>query len=401
MKPVFDFDHYSQSYAENWAQLVRDLHALDFPLAWSNANGGYWVVGSWAEAKRVVEDWETFSADNDPHGERRGGKGSRIPQNPYPLILSESDPPLHSERRKIELPFFVPKALRGYEAMIDQYVDDAIRGIGERTEADLLWDLILPITARTTFALVGYGDAWSDIARSVHLLSYMTPEDPAYPVDVIARIQSGFRTMIAERRIHPKSDIATALAQGVVMGRPLTDEEGESMLTALVFGGFDTVTTAAINALIWLEGRSDLQQKLLAEPKLLDNAIEEWLRVWPPAQGIGRTVMRDIDLGGRQLRAGERIYVWFAAANRDPAKFANAEEVQIDRADAKDHLAFSGGVHRCLGALLAKLELRAMIRAIVTRMPNYQLDRAGITRLPTFRSVAGYLNVPMRMGKLS
>ena len=185
------------------------------------------------------------------------------------------------------------------------------------------------------------------------------------------------------------------------MGRPLTDEEGESMLTALVFGGFDTVTTAAINALIWLEGRSDLQQKLLAEPKLLDNAIEEWLRVWPPAQGIGRTVMRDIDLGGRQLRAGERIYVWFAAANRDPAKFANAEEVQIDRADAKDHLAFSGGVHRCLGALLAKLELRAMIRAIVTRMPNYQLDRAGITRFPTFRSVAGYLNVPMRMGKLS
>jgi len=206
--------------------------------------------------------------------------------------------------------------------------------------------------------------------------------------------------MIAERRAEPTDDIASALANGEVMGSPLSIAEAESMMTALVFGGFDTTTASVINALIWLQDRHDVRQQLLADPKLLDNAIEEWLRIWPPAQGIGRTVMQDIEIGGRQLRAGERVFVWFSAANRDPAKFPDPEMVHLDRSNASDHLAFSGGGHRCLGAPLAKIELRTMIRAVLTRMPDYRIDLDKVTRFPTYAAVAGYLEVPMRPGPI-
>ena len=399
-RPVWNFDHHTSVYSQNWEAMVRELHAMDFPLAWSEANGGYWVLGDWAQARKVVEDWENFSADNDVNNERRGGKGSRIPQASYPLMLSESDPPHHTARRRVELPFFTPKALREYGPMIDRFMDEALSGIRDKDEADMLLDVILPITARATFHLVGYRENWSDVAYSVHLVSHAKETDPDYPIDMIQRIQAQFRTMITERRAEPTDDIASALANGEVMGSPLSIAEAESMMTALVFGGFDTTTASVINALIWLQDRHDVRQQLLADPKLLDNAIEEWLRIWPPAQGIGRTVMQDIEIGGRQLRAGERVFVWFSAANRDPAKFPDPEMVHLDRSNASDHLAFSGGGHRCLGAPLAKIELRTMIRAVLTRMPDYRIDLDKVTRFPTYAAVAGYLEVPMRPGPI-
>ena len=400
-KPIIDFDHHSFQYTKNWEAQVRGLHAMDFPLAWTEAHGGYWVLGSWAECKRAAEDWETFSSDNDITQERRGGKGASIPQRAYALMLSESDPPFSNARRKIEIPFFMPKALRSYEAKIDKFIDDAIEGVRGRNEADLLMDLIVPITARTTLSTVGYGDNWREVASEAHRVSYLKESDPTYPLDMVQRVQAEFRRMLAARRVEPKSDIISALAHGQVLGQPLTDEEGESMMTALVFGGFDTTTTAVINALIWLEGKADVQQQLLSDPKLLDNAIEEWLRAWPPSLGIARTVMHDVEIGGRHLRKGERIYLWYAAANRDPAKFENPETIQIDRPKVYDHLAFSGGGHRCLGAPLAKMEIRAMIRAVLTRMPGYHIQANKVERYPSFGSVSGYLTVPMLPGPVA
>jgi len=397
-RPVIDFDHHSEAYARNWEQAVRDLHALDYPLAWSEANGGYWVLGSWSGVDQVARDWETFSADNDLNGERRGGKGSRIPQDSYQLKLSESDPPFHTARRQIELPFVLPKALRGHMPMIERFVDEAIDSVQGRETADLLWDVVLPVSARTTLNLVGFGEGWADVARSVHLMSYMKPTDPDFPHDQVLAMQEGFRAMIAERRANPQPDIASALASGVVLGEPLSDADAESMMTALVFGGFDTTTTAAIDALVWLQDRPEERARLLADQDLLTNAIDEWLRMWPPAQGIARTVMRDVELGGRQLRTGERLYMWLPGANRDPAKFPDPETVQLDRKNARDQLAFSGGNHRCLGAQVAKFELRLLLQAILTRMPDYRIDLAATTRFPTYSAVAGYLDVPMAPG---
>jgi len=398
--PRIDFAHHSDAYTRQWEHLVRDLHGFDFPLAWSEAYGGFWVLGSWQEVKRAAEDWETFSADNDSAHERRGGRGSRIPPDPYQLKLSESDPPFHTARRRLELPFFVPKAVREYLPKVESFIDDAIASVRDRTEVDLLWDIVLPVTARTTLHLIGYGDKWADVARSVHLMSYMKPDDRSFPIDQATAMREGFRAMIAERRTNSRGDIASALAQGLVLGNPLTDDEAESMMTALVFGGFDTITTAAIDALSWLETRPEQRAQLLGDESLLSNAIDEWLRVWPPSHGIARTVMRDIEIGGRQLQAGQRIYLWFAAANRDPAHFPEPEVIQLDRKNARDHMAFSAGNHRCLGAILAKLELKAMLHAILTRIPEYRIDHTRVGRFPSFAAVAGYLDVPMKIGAI-
>jgi len=229
-QPVIDFDHHSEAYAANWERIVRDLHALDFPLAWSEAHGGFWVTGSWSHIHEAAQDWETYSADNDVKRERRGGKGSRVPQDPYQLKLSESDPPFHTARRRLEMPFMTPKALREHIPMIERFIAEAIDSVRGRERADLLLDVVLPIAARTTLNLVGYGDGWAEIARSIHQMSYVKPDDPAFPIEQVQQMQAGFRAMVKERRNNPQGDIASALAQGVVLGEPLTDEEAESAL---------------------------------------------------------------------------------------------------------------------------------------------------------------------------
>jgi len=126
-------------------------------------------------------------------------------------------------------------------------MDETLKGIRTREEAVTLRDVTLPITARAIFNLVGYRESWSDAAYSVHLVSHVKGTEPDYPFEMIQRMQAGFRTMIVERRAEPKDDIASALAQGEVLGQPLSIEEAESMMTALVFGG-DTTTAFVITS---------------------------------------------------------------------------------------------------------------------------------------------------------
>lgn len=370
--------------------------SITFPIAWSEHHGGYWVLGSWSQGKQVAEHWQLFSSDNDVNHERRGGKGVVIPQAPYSLVLTESDPPLSTERRRIEMPFFMPKALREWDAIAHRYLEEAIDRVIERGSADLVHDIVIPTTARTTLHILGFDpDNWQDAALSAHRSSYTRPGDTDYPLDQISRLRHLFVDMLTERRARPRSDLISALANGKVQGRPLSDAEGESMMSALVFGGFDTTTSAVLHALIWLERNRAQQQRLLDDDALMLNAVEEFLRYFPPTPGVARTVMEQTDIGGALIDAGQRVYVWFNAANRDPSKFERADELWLERPNARDHLSFSAGGHRCLGSSLAKLEIRVMLTTILRRLPDYQVDHGGLVSYPRYGSIFGYSKVPV------
>jgi cytochrome P450 len=395
-KPAIDFDHHSADYVKRWPELVQELHRLPFPIAWSEHHGGFWVLGSWAEGKHVAENWQAFSSDNDIEHERRGGRGVVIPQAPYPLVLTESDPPLSTERRRIEMPFFAPKALREWDIVAHRYLDEAIDRVIERGSADLVHDVVIPTTARTTLHILGFDpDNWRDAALSAHRASYTNPGDADFPLEEMSRLRNMFVEMLAERRVRPRGDLISALAQGKVQGRPLSDAEGQSMMSALVFGGFDTTTSAVLHALVWLDRHRAHQQTLLENDALMVNAVEEFLRYFPPTPGVGRTVMQDMQIGGVPVSAGERVYVWFNAANRDPGKFERADELWLDRPNAKEHLSFSAGGHRCLGSPLAKLEIRVMLATILRRMPDYRIEPQGLASYPRFSSIFGYSKVPI------
>jgi cytochrome P450 len=141
----------------------------------------------------------------------------------------------------------------------------------------------------------------------------------------------------------------------------------------LLFGGLDTTMAAASNALLYLSEHSDLRQQLIDKPALIPNAVDEFLRFEAPVHAFARNVTVDTEVGGQQIRAGERVYMLWASANRDPDQFENPDDVNFER-KANRHLSFGIGAHRCLGAQLARMELQIMLEEILRRMPDFEID---------------------------
>lgn len=394
-RPVIDFDHHSPAYRDTWKQLAARFHATGSPVAWTEHHGGYWVVASWEEVQRIGSDWETFTSVNDLTGTENGGKGQLIPQMPYRLHLGESDPPLHTERRRIEAPFFTPKALRQWAPVARQYLDEALDKVAGRGHAELIDDVIIPTTARTTLYVLGYDpDDWHDAAYAAHEGVYLLPDDPRYPHEAQARLRGRFRDMLAARSQTPAGDVLSALATGTVQGEPLGLEVAESMVNALVFGGFDTTTAATASALIHLTQHPDQAERVRTDAAYRKNAIEEFLRFWPPGTGIARTAVRDTEILGQPIARGESVYMWLAGANRDPLKFPDPDRLDLERDNARDHVSFSTGNHRCLGSPLAKAELDAMLETILTRLPGLRIDPDAVVGYPSIGGAHGYISVP-------
>jgi len=396
--PTFDFDHHSVHYREHWADIAREMHAMDFPMAWTDSHDGFWVLASWQHAKRVLEDYENFSSDNDIHKEREGFRGVVIPQQAYPLLLSESDPPVATARRRLEMPFFTPKSLRTWGPVAEKFFREALEACRDRDEVDLVNDIVIPTTARTTLNIVGFEpDNWHDAAMTAHRATFIPPGEPGFPAEEMDRTREMFLEYLAERRANPKEDIITALAHGTVNGVPLTDAEGESMLSALVFGGFDTTTSAVVNALIWLSKRPDARETLIASKEAMARGIEEFLRFYPPTTALTRNARHDVEIGGRKVKKGERIMCWYPGTNRDPSKFPDPDTLDLSRANAGEHLSFSAGPHRCLGAPLAKIEITAMLETFLREMPDYSIDEERAVPYPLFGKILGYSFVPLRL----
>lgn len=393
-RPTMDFDHFATDYYATWRRMAAELHAQPSPIVWSEHHGGFWVVASWRAVQDVGSDWQTFTSENDLDGTGNGGRGLTIPQNPYRLYLGESDPPVHTGARRLEAPFFTPKALRQWRPAAQQYLNEAINRVAASGRVDLIDDIIVPTAARTTLYLLGYDpDDWEDAAAAARRTIYLLPYEEGYPHEELERMRLRFREMLVQRRADPRDDIISHLANGVVEGEPLGLDAGESMMNALVFGGFDTTATLVGTALLYFAEYPDMARRFREDEGVRRNAVEELLRVFPPANGIARTAAHDTELLGQQILRGERVFLWLAAANLDPKVFPDPEIIDFDRANARDHATFSTGVHRCLGAPLAKIEIQEMLDVIPARLRNLKIVAAEVERYPK-GIVTGFVHIP-------
>lgn len=393
--PIIDFDHFSPEYAASWPEMIDTMHGT-CPVAWSEAYGGFWVLGHYESVRRAAEDYETFSSHNDIANERRGSKGILIPPAPYQLTLNEEDPPLSTKYRALEAPFFTPKYLSRWAAVAQEHTDACVDAFIAKGTADIIHDLAMPVPAKTTLHIVGIpAEDWAAFALPAHKLAYTPASHPEYPFEAVQDLMRRLGELYEDRKANPRDDVASRLAHGKVEGRPLPKEIAVGMLIALVTGGFDTTTALIANALYWLEDQPEARDRIIADQAALDNAVEEFLRAFPPTHGTARNVVRDIELCGQTLHDGERVMLSWAAANYDPTKFECPHEVRIDRPNAREHVAFGGGFHRCLGAPLAKIEIKIVIRTILQRIPDYRIDRAAVRRYPTAGLINGYLTMPM------
>lgn len=393
-KVVIPFDHHSQYYKEHWAELA-DERARKYPLAWTDAHCGYWVLSSYPDLIAAVNDPERFSsAHGDP--EKPWAKGILVPELPYVLSLSESDPPVHTGRRHVEAPFFTPKSMREMLPVVQEHIDEAMGKFIGKGEADLATDFAMRVAAQNTIQLVGIDPAhWKTFMLSAHQASLLPSTHPDYPLDEIAFVQSLLRKELLDRAANPRGDMLSALATKTANGEPLPLEVQVGMISAAIFGGFGTVMSTTLSALRWLETHREEYPRLLEDDARIDRLVNEILRVFPPNHGTARTVGQDMEMHGQKMRKGERILFSWAAGNRDPQVFPNPGEVDIERANAADHLSFSAGHHRCLGAPLARLEIRHMLRAVMRRMPDFRIDHDRLEYYPSFANNAGIIHMPV------
>lgn len=393
---VVEFDHHSASYAADNGKHLANLHERG-PVVWSPCYDGFWVVSGYAELAAVERDNAGFSSDHDMTGDGNNYQGIVIPEQPFRTVPIEVDPPEFHAYRALLNPYFSPAASREWQPYADQLVDHCLDRITEDGCGDLVEDLANPVPAILTCALLGLPVAdWRTYAEPAHQLVYATPGSMTH-ADAIEKLLvmiEAMRRVIAERRENPRSDLISHLVCATVDGEPLSEQRVVEIVFLVVFGGVDTATGLTANALNWLSTHPAERELLRDDPAAWQHATEEFLRYFSPVQGMARTATHDTELGGCPVRAGDRVHINFAGANRDPSLFSDPDEIKLDRFPNR-HVAFGLGIHRCLGSNLARVLFRSMVGGLLRRIPDYAVQAAYARRYTTIGTVNGWETLPV------
>jgi cytochrome P450 len=200
---------------------------------------------------------------------------------------------------------------------------------------------------------------------------------------------------IRARRQQPANDVISYLLAQELDGVPVSDELVTQIIGLLIAGGTHTLTSLTGQSLHFLASQDELRQQLSADDELLESAVEEFLRYFTPAPALARTVMHDVTMGGRQLHAGDRALLSWAAANQDPEEFPEPDRIEVCRRPNR-HLSFGVGTHRCVGSHLGRRGSQLIIRRVLQRMPDYTIDQAGGRPNPVQALNSGWSALPCR-----
>jgi cytochrome P450 len=396
-KNRYHFDRHTPEYRFQFETITQELHEK-CPVAWSDTYGGHWVASS-SEAVFELARCPYISNDHDVNGERRGYEGITIPAKPIPIRagILEMDPPDHRIYRGVLNPYLSPAAVKRWEPFINEVVRASIDEKIESGQMDFVDDLANIAPAVITLAMLGIPlKDWPIYSEPTHALVY-TPEDSPEMAGVIERNQQMAMALlanVAEIRDNPRPGIIDGLLKLRIDGQPAPDMEILGMLTLLIGGGFDTTTALTAHSLEWLGQNPDQRERLRRErDTLLDSATEEFLRFFTPAPGDGRTFSEDVEIDGTQFKEGERLYISWAMANRDASVFPQPDRVILDRKGNR-HFGFGLGIHRCIGSNLGRTVFKAMLTAVLNRIPDYRCDPKGTVHYETIGVIQGMRHLP-------
>jgi cytochrome P450 len=354
---------------------------------------GFWAVTGYAEVQTVSRDPRTYSSwlggimlpDSDPELLA----GSR-------LMMLFMDPPDHTRYRRLVSRSFTPRAVQVWRERIDALAARLIDRVAPDGRCDLVEDLAGEMPSVVIAELMGIpGD---DGRRLYHLTEIMHSADPALTeaerMGAVVEMHTYASSVAASKRAHPADDLATALVQSEVDGERLSDDEFNWFFLLLINAGGDTTRNLVGGGVEALLAWPDELARWRRDPDgLTASAVEELLRFVSPVVHMRRTATTDAVLGGEAISAGEKVVVFYGAANRDGEVFPHPDTLDLARSP-NPHLSFgAGGPHMCLGAHVARLEAAALLREIVTRLRGLRLDGT-IERLDsTF--IAGPRHLPV------
>jgi cytochrome P450 len=329
-----------------------------------------WMVFRYDDVRTVLSDHGRFSSRYDQMvpGAEGAAKG------PASSLIT-SDPPRHTQVRSLVTRAFTPKAVAALEPRIEAITNELLDRVVPSGELDLIHDFAYPLPVIVIAELLGIPAAdrdrfkhWSDeVVASADAL--VGGGMGAQSAQANAEMYSYFRAIIAERRRSPREDLISALLAAEIEGERLNEADLLSLCWLLLVAGNETTTNLIGNAVLTLLEHPEELARLKANPELLPSAIEETLRYRSPVQFMFRTTTAEVELAGRTIPARSLVVASIGSANRDEARFPEAERFEIGR-DPNPHIAFGQGIHFCLGAPLARLEGRVALEAILRRLPE-------------------------------
>ena len=337
------------------------------PVAWSDRFGGFFALTRYEDVTKAALDVATFSSAKATIPDAAG------PDRP-PRAPVEVDPPVHGDFRDLLNRFFTPDRIRRLEPVIRRTARDLLGrciALGE-TDAVASFTFFMPIQVQCIFLGISPEDG-ETIKNIVNRIIHAGAAG-----DAIAHKQANdeiyayIDKVIDARRKTPydPNDVISALLNEPVGGRALTHEDVAGVIRLFLQAGHGTTTNSLGSIIRYLASTPSDQKRLREEPKLIPQAIEELLRVWTPVRGVGRRTTHDVEIAGRHIPKGSKVALMVAAANRDSAAFEHADTVDFDRKPNR-HIAFGYGIHRCVGASLARAQLRMAVEELLSMTDSF------------------------------
>jgi len=355
------------------------------PVHWTSkvtefsAARGFWSVTTADDVHKVSRDWQTYSSELG---------GVVAIDEVFPIELARAmfigmDPPKHDRLKALFQAGFTPKRIAAHEPAIREIVVRTLDGLEGRETCDLVNDVAQPVVSRVIGSFMGIPEeddrAWAELMNSA-----LAASDPDYSPDgaegveqviqkAIEQIFARCGAMIAERRENPTDDLTSVLVDAEVEGQKLEEHEIVMGFFLLVAAGNDSTRSTYVSAMRSLIEDPGQRREVVEDPTLVPGVVEEALRMFPAFAHFRRTATKDTVLNGQEIKQGEKVVMWYASSNRDATRYEDPDRFDVHR--NPDHQAFgAGGRHFCLGAALARLELKILLEETLARYPEMTLD---------------------------
>jgi cytochrome P450 len=350
------------------------------PVHWSALGGypeegGFWSLTRAEDLRRVSLDWQTFSS-------YVGGimvlDDFGIPLEAQQQQMISMDPPRHDRIKALFQRGFTPKRIAEHEERIRTIVNRVLDRVAHRGECDLVNEVAAPVVSRVIGSFIGTPeeDDQRHVEETNMVLGFgdddLRPTEEAV-VEMMSRAWDETMEYIAERRANPgMDDLMDVLVHSEVDGEKLSDTEIFMGLGLLGAAGNDSTRSVFTSGMLALLERPDQLQLLLSDPGLIEGAVEELLRLYPAFSHFRRTAAADVEMHGETIREGDKVLLWYVSSNRDESVYDDPQRLDVTR--RHDHQAFgAGGRHFCLGAALARLEIKTLLSETLRRFPDIEL----------------------------
>jgi cytochrome P450 len=376
----------ADSWPNPWPmyKALRDHDPVHHVVPPEKPDHDYWVLSRHADVWEAARDNQTFSSAQGLTVNYGELEIIGLQDNP-PFVMQ--DPPVHTEFRKLVSRGFTPRQVEAVEPAVREFVVERIERLRANGGGDIVAELFKPLPSMVVAHYLGVPesdrtqfDGWTEAIVAASTTSGGIAGAMATVGDAVASMMAYFTELIERRRREPQDDtISHLVAAGVGADGDIAGTLSVLAFTfTMVTGGNDTTTGMLGGSVQLLHQRPDQRRLLVDDPALIGDAVDEFLRLTSPVQGLARTVTRDVTIGDTTIPTGRRVLLLYGSANRDEREYGpDAAELDVRRCP-RNIMAFSHGAHFCLGAAAARMQSRIAITELLARCPDFEVDESGI-----------------------